>query len=285
VRYRIYIPSRSRLQQQRTLEQFPKEFAEKRITLIVPKHQVYDYAHKYSDVAVHCFDAPRGIGHARQRIMDLALLKGLDRVVMLDDDMFFYHRAAPFKLSLVKNTPKQNVEMIKYMHALMDKGYAHVGIGARPEASHYLCDYRSCTRINNCHMFDVKKFFESGASFTRIKVMEDFDVELTMLRKGYKNCTTLDYVWNQPGSNMPGGCKDYRTPKVQRKASKKLARLHPKFVKVITKEVRGATSWDGMKTRTDVRIQWRKAYSGKPLTKRWAKEYATRRQAYPGGGK
>jgi hypothetical protein len=114
--------------------------------------------------------------------------------------------------------------------------------------------------------------------FDRLKVMEDFDFTLTLLENGGRNAVTLDYVWNQTGSNQPGGCSDYRTAEVQAKAAKELAKLHPGVVKVVEKEVIGKTSWGGMKTRTDVRIQWRKAYTGKPL-KHWAIEHASRRIA------
>jgi hypothetical protein len=77
---------------------------------------------------------------------------------------------------------------------------------------------------------------------------------------GIPNKILLDYVWNQPGSNTEGGCSSYRTAKLQAKYAHRLADLHPDSVKVVEKKVRGATSWEGMKTRTDVRIDWHKTW-------------------------
>lgn len=256
----IYIPSAGRATRQKTLAQFSPKMR-KRITLVVPKGEYKEYRRVHNRVEV----GPPGIGPTRQFIIDEC---GTDTVLMMDDDMLFYHRDKPYSKTLINNTPRDNRRMIEWVEEYLDKGYAHVGVGARPEAHFHLCDFRSCVRINNFHAFDVGKFIMSGASFTRVKLMEDFDAALTLLEAGYRNAQLIENVWNQEGSNVTGGCSSYRTAELQAKSAHKLARLHPEVVKVVKLKVRGATSWEGMKERVDVRVQWKKAYTGKPL-KHW----------------
>jgi hypothetical protein len=254
----IYIPSAGRASRQVTLSKFPDRWRAL-TTVIVPEGQRKAYKRSHFDV-VEC--PAENIGATRQWLIDNT---HAEYILMMDDDLYFYHRAEPFKVSLVGNSSKDNGKMIDALfEAMIDDGFVHVGVAARPEASFYLCGYKIGTRINNVHGYNVyrmRKLGRSiGARFDKLKLMEDFHVTLTLLENGFPNKVLLDYVWNQPGSNTDGGCSTYRTPEAQAKAARKLAALHPDYVKVVEKKVVGKTSWEGMKTRTDVRIQWHKAY-------------------------
>jgi hypothetical protein len=92
----------------------------------------------------------------------------------------------------------------------------------------------------------------------RIPVMEDFDLTLQLLRKGYPNRVSYQYVWNQRGSGAEGGCSSYRTAEMQTNAALKLKELHPDFVSLVTKTA--GTVWKDMEERSDVTVQWQKAY-------------------------
>jgi hypothetical protein len=98
---------------------------------------------------------------------------------------------------------------------------------------------------------------KEGVRFDRLPVMEDFDVALQLLRKGYPSLTLNNWVQDQSTSNAPGGCSTYRSLEVQAKGAKGLARLHPNVVKLVEKTTKGA--WGGG-TRTDVQVAWKKAY-------------------------
>jgi hypothetical protein len=91
-----------------------------------------------------------------------------------------------------------------------------------------------------------------------MKVMEDFDVALSLLTKGYENAIINTVAHNQKGSGAVGGCSVWRTPQVQAQAALKLAELYPGIVKVVEKTTK--TAWGGG-TRTDVTIQWKAAYA------------------------
>ena len=88
--------------------------------------------------------------------------------------------------------------------------------------------------------------------------MEDFHVTLSLLELCFPNLVMQDFACGQAASNAPGGCSLYRDAKLQSQAAMNLAAAHPGFVKVVTKN---AKSWQGMNTRTDVRVQWKKAFS------------------------
>jgi hypothetical protein len=277
----IYIPSRGRPTRQFTWARIPKAY--KPITqIVVPQNEEALYMKMNPGARILC--APvEGIGRTRQWLIDHT---GAKNILMFDDDMYFYHRVRPMDWHLATNEFKDTRRMLDIMFSwLEEKNFAHIGLATRTEASFYLCRYRECTRVNNVHGFNVarmRKYAEKyDARFNRMKVMEDFLVTLTLFQHGIPNRVLLDYVWNQPGSNSEGGCSSYRTAEVQRKASKKLHRLFPDYVKVVEKKVVGVTSWEGMKTRTDVRIQWRKAYNGK-RRKNWKIELASQRHKVEG---
>jgi TET-associated glycosyltransferase-like protein len=267
----IYIPSAGRGTRQFTLQRIPPAYRD--ITyLVVPKDQRFEYDAHAGRCAGVLACPKNGIGKTRQWILDTTKRKF---ILLLDDDMYFYHRIKKGDWHLATNDMNQNKEMLDELFAyLIDDKFIHIGMATRTEASFYLCSYRTCTRVNNVHGFNVVEMRKHAPSFAELPVMEDFNVTLNLLRAGFPNKVLLDFVWNQPGSNADGGCSTYRTQSLQSKAAHALAALHPKFVKVVEKKVVGTTSWEGMKTRTDVRIAWHKAWldAGKGEHKHWAKE-------------
>jgi hypothetical protein len=273
----IYIPSAGRGTRQHTLNRIPPAYRD--ITyLVVPKDQRFEYD-AYAGRCAGVLACPKnGIGKTRQWILDTCKRK---YILMMDDDLYFYHRIKPMDWHLATNNMQQNKDMLDELFAYMiDDNFIHVGLATRTEASFYLCSSRCCTRVNNVHGFNVEKLRKYAPSFSELPVMEDFNVTLSLLRAGIPNKVLLDFVWNQPGSNSDGGCSTYRTQSLQAKAARALRVLHPEFVNVVEKKVVGVTSWEGMKTRTDVRIDWHKAWlsSGKGEHKHWLKERNSKRK-------
>jgi len=89
-------------------------------------------------------------------------------------------------------------------------------------------------------------------------LMEDYYVTLKLFQLGHRNAVIVDWTWDQRGaSGAAGGCSSYRNAELQEKASRALEEEFPMYVKAVQKETK--TGWEGMKTRWDVRVQWRKA--------------------------
>jgi len=255
----IYIPSRGRAADVRTFYAMPVELSEAgKVRVVVPIDEVSEYRQHHPNSLFKVLGiSKKGIGKTRQWILDHCPTK---YALMFDDDLYFYRRERPRAIKLVKATAPDMRHMLYMMVRPLSMGIVQTGLSSRVDSSHYLSPYRWCTRINNVHGFNIKEFAKTGLRFDEYRVMEDFHVTLSLLERGIPNACVYDYCWNQTGSNMKGGCSIYRNEETQAKAAHMLRDAHPKYVTVVRKKVIGATSWEGMKERTDVRINWRKAF-------------------------
>jgi hypothetical protein len=177
---------------------------------------------------------------------------------MMDDDMTFAYRPTMASPKLVGLPPEDNrlVELFVYWRKLAGQ-YAHVGLSARQGNNRVDEEVKECCRMFNAYMYDMDRIKEADVVPGRLQVMEDFDLTLQLLRQGLPNAVIYKWCWNQKGSNAEGGCSQYRTNAMQTRAANLLAKLHPGFVRVVEKK---SKNWQGMETRTDVVIYWKKAF-------------------------
>lgn len=272
----IYIPSTGRAAHQTTLAGLPKELR-KRTALVVPLKEVVSYLQIADQHGCKVIGCPaKGIAATRQWIIDHARDQ---YVFMIDDDMRFYKRKRSGEIALVKCEPGDIGAMFDALLKWLKTGVAHVGVCARFESSYYLIDYRVVARVNNFHGYDRKVIQKEKIRFDALPLMEDFHMTLSLLERGYPNVVLYDYCWNQDASNRAGGCSSYRNASMQAASAKTLKKFHPDVVKIVTKESKASsTSWEGMKQRVDVNIQWRKSYTG-PVHPHWKLELESRRGA------
>lgn len=85
--------------------------------------------------------------------------------------------------------------------------------------------------------------------------MNDFDVNLQLLRLGYDNLLLSQFAYNQAGMQSPGGSADYRTVETQSQAAIKLAELHKGFVNLRNK----INKTGELRERTEVTVYWKNA--------------------------
>lgn len=269
----IYVPSAGRADRVLTLMQIPDRWLE-RTHLVVPEDEVSDYAeHCVTRRSIEIMGCPRkGIHNTRQWILDNA---HTNFAWMVDDDMKFQARKPDWKFKEGGYLPIEECDL-DFVGKMLDQqeewlftwGLAAVSVSMR-QMNHGIPDrwWREATRMNNVYGFRVDVLKEHGIRFDQIEVMEDFWVTLHLLTRGIPNRVSMHYVWNQRGSNNRGGCSEYRTPEVQARSARKLKEAFPEFVEVVEKTSSpGSDSWKKMKTRTDVKIAWRKAFSGKLRT-------------------
>jgi hypothetical protein len=248
---KIYIPSRARAEQaNHTWENLPPALQE-RAVMVVHDDEVAAYAQRFPDAR---FITPRlkGIGNIRQFVIEISD----GPVLMLDDDLRFFVRRKDDPTKFLKASPKDIRAMIDKMEASLS-GYAHAAIAFREGGNRRTEDTLENTRCLRALGYNAAVLKKEGIRFDRLKVMEDFDVALQLLRKGYPSLTLNKWVQDQTTSNAPGGCSTYRTLDVQAKGARGLAKLHPDFVRLVEKETKGA--WGGGK-RLDVQVAWKKAY-------------------------
>ena len=211
-----------------------------------------------------------GISLTRKWMLTELAAKRHERyILMLDDDMDFCYRPdmRVDDLETIQDLERFNA-MFELLGQWLAEGFVHIGIGARQGSNHVSTPYRDVARMMNAYAYDTLKLQELNVELGRLPVMEDFDLTLQLLRKGYPNRVSYQYVWNQRGSGAEGGCSSYRTSEMQMNAALKLKEYHPNYVSVVTKKA--GSVWKDMEERGDVVIQWQKAYEE-------GKEYARNR--------
>lgn len=270
----IAIPSRGRAGKQVTVRHFEEYNILNNVVVCVPKDEVRQYRFLPCEV-VGVPQRCEGIAATRQWILtELAVERKAKYVLMLDDDMDFCYRPNVKEPKLLTITDKkQFTNMLNTLAGWLDEGFVHVGLSARQGNNHEflgkegmgLYAYRDVTRMMNAYAYNTVALnlliYEGKIHLERVPVMEDFDLTLQLLRLGYPNRVSFEYCWNQRGSGAVGGCSTYRNAEMQQLAAEMLAKLHPGFVTVITKDSKDtSSSWTGMKTRVDVKVAWQKAY-------------------------
>ena len=249
----IIIPSHLRAENQITLKSIPKSLLDK-TTIVVRRNQRYDYKKNIKTCKVVSIpNEINFISGKRQWILE----NFKPHVCMLDDDMNFFKRNENGKL---RNASENDmVDVFNLLEKWLNEGLIHVGVSSRFGNNRIAEDFFENCRMSNFYAFNSQKICELGVRFDRLPVMEDFDLTLQLLEKGYKNRVTYQYAWGQAKSGMKGGCSEYRDFLMQRKTAMKLALLHPGIVKPVFKESK--TDWENIGTgRVDVKVSWKRAY-------------------------
>jgi hypothetical protein len=183
-------------------------------------------------------------------------MAGDDHVVFMDDDLHFAVRRDDDRTRFRQPEKGDIRKMLMAINIALEK-YPMVGVGAREGGNRVTEEYLFNTRIMRVLAFRRSYLKKHSITFTPLEVMEDFHVNLQVLRSGADTCICNDWVSNQAGgSDAPGGCSTYRTDAVQDASARLLAARHPGFVRVVQKTTK--TAWGG-KTRTDVVVSWKQA--------------------------
>ena len=254
----VFIPSRGRanmkLIQAGAFAQLPKGY---HVAYVVPDDE-YD---AYAKLGVPLIRRPpevQGIAAARRFIGYCAQQFSLDKFIVLDDDLKFSVRISLDDWHLRKATSEDLVELLGVVSQQLDD-YGHVGVGARQGNNNLGPGDKPLivenTRTMRALAYRTAEFM--AVEHCRVTFMEDFDVNLQLLRKGVPNCTVNFWVTDQSMTNAPGGCSVYRTHQLHEEAAHKLAELHPGFVSLRQKVNKTGGEFG---TRTEVTIQWKKAY-------------------------
>lgn len=260
---RIYIPSRKRTAtlKDRTLAQIPDTWLGQ-TTIVVCNDEVaeyrrsLDYNPKFKVVSV--IGCEPGIAMTRMCIGRDAANANSQTFLMLDDDLKFFQRKGEDDYHLLPTTEGQREIMFdSMMKTLTD--YAHVAFSSREGNNHLPMGVAPCivqtTRALRALGFQTKAF--NDCEHGRVEVMEDFDIQLQLLRKGYPNAVLAYWAHDQQMTNASGGCSLYRDHAMQEASAQKLHDLHPNFVKLRTKQ--NKTDKSGFGTRTEVTVYWKKA--------------------------
>ena len=194
------------------------------------------------------------------RKLELMAKDGTDDLVMLcDDDFLFFKRADPDEPQLIKMVEQdwqRLLDEIEYRFAANPNLYG-VGVSMRQGNNRLDPDFNPNTRLNGCIIYNRHRFLDERVIHDRVNPMNDFDVNLQLLRLGYDNELLSQFCYNQGGTNAPGGSSDYRTLETQARSAHKLVELHPGFVNIRMKK--NKTGDPSLRERTEVTVYWKKA--------------------------
>ena len=247
----IAIPSKARSTRQVTLSNLPKSIRDN-VHLVVGAEEGHSYD-LCDQPTILC--AP-GIGHARQAAVDYCVKMGENKLFMLDDDLTFALRRTDKPELFTTPTDFDIVNCFEEVQNLLDDSH-HVAIAPREGGNRRTDNFVYNNRALRALAYRVDTLQKEGIRFDDAELMEDFTVQLRLLLKGYPHCSINWMVQNQGGSNTTGGCSTYRTMESQAKAAHALKERFPDFVTLTQKKTK--TAWGGQE-RTDVIIQWKKAY-------------------------
>jgi hypothetical protein len=260
LKMKIYIHSSGRpeLSLQQTASCIPRSWL-KHTRLVVQAAQEKSYQDTARSLGVALIALPKSIDRlspTRQWILENA---EENKFVLMDDDLRFFEARGPEFPGLYKDaTDESFARMLSTISQTLDH-YAHVGVAAREGANRLPLPGVELTRMMRVLAYDKKKALKSYARFDRVPTKQDFDMTLQMIRAGHKNYVLSQWCQNQRGSDVAGGCSVYRTAEMGDAVSHQLAALHPGYVSVVQKTTKKA--WGGG-TRTDVLIQWKRAFKG-----------------------
>lgn len=200
----------------------------------------------------------KGLGPTRQWVLDNHDVEALGAgIVMVDDDLQFFARRydAPSKFRRLEG-PAEHEELFDRL-AEMLHAVPVVGLADRSGANRLAAPVVMTTRMFALIGVHVPTARRIGARFDRVPLQEDFDFILQHLTLGIPNAVLTTHCKDDERSNAPGGCSTYRNEERMSASAEKLHSLFPDVVKVVQKET---PSWgNGMTTRTDVNVQWKRA--------------------------
>src|SRR5262250_1483236 len=128
---RIIIPTRGRVNKQRTVSVVPRELLS-RTTLVCPQQEQRRLARLDDDIEVIAQpDANMRIAAKRAWIVQWCLDRGFEKILMLDDDLVFSTRKGPDVKGLRKIRGKELLREFDRLEEKLSRECPHVGFGAR----------------------------------------------------------------------------------------------------------------------------------------------------------
>lgn len=219
------------------------------LSLVVQAHEYEAHKNRYPDVNIIALDPSiRNLMATR-----IALLNefGLEKMVLLDDDIDFYIREDPADWHLTTPNTQQLITMLAEVSVALDK-YHHVGISGR-EGNNRVDEYS----VETCRFMRFLAYHRVPPDIRpRVDGMSDFDVNLQLLRRGYPSLVFYRYAQGHRGTQTPGGCSLTRTLESHEAEVTKMVFMHSDFVSIRQKVNKTGGEFG---TRPELTIRWKKA--------------------------
>lgn len=257
--YTVYIPTKGRKSLPLyTLSQIQK-FSDVNPIIVCPTEEAESC--RFQNLPVQTVDK-KYLGQVWQHILENCPTQG---VIIIDDDLRFCVRYIGIYDWLEQIKDKELNGMFQWMNEQLDAGFVHGSISIR-KGNHFIEEsFRDCANAKDCLFFNRDVLLQENARLDRLKTMQDFDITLQLMNKGYPNRVGYNWCCDQIDPAAEGGTTLYRTPEVQKEAAYQLAEFWPDYVKVIKKKAKSKSTIYGDE-RYDVKVAWRKCWKNRLTT-------------------
>lgn len=188
------------------------------------------YKNRYGKAVLEYYTT--GIRQKRQAILDTAKDS---KIIMVDDDVEFYHRISQDPVKLRKSADEEIKNAFNTIDSFLEN-YAHGGLSQR-----FMNNYRKPSHEINTAYFQVlcfnKNLFPIPYPKFRFEVGEELDMNLQLLRAKRANFVISDYAIGSWGFKRDGGTSLWRTDELEYNVYNSIADTWPDVVKV--RKVRG----------------------------------------------
>lgn len=260
----IVIPTLGRMDKQITYKNIPQKYKDI-TTFVVQDHEYEPMNERYPGKVLRLPIEINRIAPTREWIFNH--FKDTKHFVFDDDLDFVVKEPNPgegTKWLSRRFTDQDFDDAFNLCSAWIDEGIVYGGflpVWVIPDASQW--PVRECQRIMTNVFYNGPKV-PRDLQWNRVAAAEDFDVNLQMLTRGFKNRISAKYMVTCSETNAEGGCSTWRTIEVHNDAQKQLAQLWPDFVKLTEKKVESGP-WKGL-VKYGTIIQHKKAYESSQNT-------------------
>lgn len=244
--FRIYIPTKGRVDRQITLEYLPTFLP---VTLVCPPKEKKELAARTVNKKVEIITCSDEMTIAEKRAWITKRAKE-DYIFMMDDDLRLYVNDHGSRFS-AKEATVQALNFWEYVFPLLRQRYDAVSFGTT-----FFPVEDGGTR-ENYHMGYAFGFRREVAmrviKWNRVDSYEDIDYTLQLLRAGIRIGVTYAMMVEQRKAMAPGGCTEERSADTIDHDMKRLIELHPGIVsyKPLSDTAKHMAS--------NIRVAWRKA--------------------------
>lgn len=257
----LYIMSRGRAGKVTTLASIPESWRG-RTYLVVPDAEAVQYAvehHADCNILPAALDVTN-YSQKFQSILDDRMGDGLDKAVILDDDLVFSAREGK-SLKTIRDSSRLE-KLWHDMEVLLEK-YPLVGVHPRAMGQNAPPGYVENGRI--ICIQGINRRLIGDVHVADHPILADVFLNCALLARGMPNAIITDFFQDHGPCQAPGGCSIYRTSEMQERAIDDLCRLYPGYIKKVYRKPKVA-GWmvgeDG--TRVEFTGQWKKLYAAAP---------------------
>lgn len=250
--YRIYIPTRGRIDHQITLRKLPT-YIHKKVTLVCPKSEARALREAYPDVdVVGQPNEIKTIAAKRAWIAcELSRSKEEPFWFQADDDLSFYVFDHAIDKHRVCSEENERLQRKFWLATLPDLVYRYDSVGIGTKAFALPGGVKE-----NYHLgffFGMSQHATKSLKWNRISLYEDIDYTLQLLKLGFQIGITYDVSLSQRAAESAGGLTETgeRDAKKIEKALELLIQFHPTCIS--RKEASGQHSM------SNTRVSWKTA--------------------------